>query len=69
MKLGADGVFVGSGIFKSADPNEMAKAVVDAVENFEDYEIIGQVSQGLAGMQGIDIEQIPREMKLQERGW
>ena len=69
MKLGADGVFVGSGIFKSADPNEMAKAVVDAVENFEDYEIIGQVSQGLAGMQGIDVEQIPREMKLQERGW
>ncbi|MHB8396553.1 MAG: pyridoxal 5'-phosphate synthase lyase subunit PdxS [Thermoplasmataceae archaeon] len=69
MKLGADGVFVGSGIFKSQDPTEMAKAVVDAVENYEDYEVIGRVSRGLVGMQGIDIDQIPKEMKLQERGW
>ncbi len=69
MKMGADGVFVGSGIFKSRDPNEMAKAVVDAVENFEDYEIIGQVSSGLAGMPGIDVEHMGEEMKLQNRGW
>ncbi|MCL4329239.1 MAG: pyridoxal 5'-phosphate synthase lyase subunit PdxS [Candidatus Thermoplasmatota archaeon] len=69
MKLGADGVFVGSGIFKSHDPSEMAKAIVDAVENYEDYQIIGQVSRGLTAMSGLDIDQIPKEMKLQERGW
>lgn len=69
MKMGVDGVFVGSGIFKSRDPNEMAKAIVDAVENFEDYELIGQVSEGLEGMQGTAIENIPSEMKMQNRGW
>ncbi len=69
MKMGTDGVFVGSGIFKSKDPERMAKAVVEAVENYEDYKIIGQVSSGLAGMQGLDIEQMPKEMRLQERGW
>lgn len=69
MKLGTDGVFVGSGIFKSKDPARMAKAVVEAVENFEDYKIIGDVSSGLSGMQGIDMEEIPKEMRLQERGW
>ncbi len=69
MKMGTDGVFVGSGIFKSKNPERMAKAVVEAVENFEDYKIIGEVSSGLAGMQGLDIEQMPKEMRLQERGW
>lgn len=69
MKLGADGVFVGSGIFKSPDPPEMARAVVEAVENFEDYQIISTVSEGLTGMPGLDIEGIPKDMKLQERGW
>ncbi|MCL4451396.1 MAG: pyridoxal 5'-phosphate synthase lyase subunit PdxS [Candidatus Thermoplasmatota archaeon] len=69
MKLGADGVFVGSGIFKSPDPPEMAKAVVEAVENYEDYQIIGTVSQGLTGMNGLDIDQMPKDMRLQERGW
>ncbi len=69
MKMGMDGVFVGSGIFKSTDPERMAKAVVEAVENFEDYKIIGKVSTGLAGMQGLDIEQMPKESRLQERGW
>lgn len=69
MKMGTDGVFVGSGIFKSKNPEKMAKAVVEAVENFEDYKIIGQVSSGLAGMQGLDIEQMPKEERLQERGW
>lgn len=69
MKMGMDGVFVGSGIFKSKDPKRMAKAVVEAVENFEDYKIIGKVSSGLAGMQGLDIEQMPKESRLQERGW
>ncbi len=69
MKLGADGVFVGSGIFKSQDPPEMAKAVVEAVENYEDYQIIGTVSEGLSGMPGLDVEQLPKEMRLQDRGW
>lgn len=69
IKLGMDGVFVGSGIFKSKNPERMAKAVVEAVENYEDYKIIGGVSSGLAGMQGLDIEQMPKEMRLQERGW
>ncbi len=69
MKLGADGVFVGSGIFKSQDPTEMSKAVVDAVQNYENYELIGQGSSGLLSMEGLDIGQIPKDMKLQERGW
>lgn len=69
MKMGMDGVFVGSGIFKSTDPKRMAKAIVEAVENFEDYKIVGKVSTGLAGMQGLDIEQMPKESRLQERGW
>jgi len=69
MKLGMDGVFVGSGIFKSPDPKKMAIAVVEAVENFEDYKIIGEVSTGLSGMAGTDIDSIPKESRLQERGW
>ncbi|MCL4314809.1 MAG: pyridoxal 5'-phosphate synthase lyase subunit PdxS [Candidatus Thermoplasmatota archaeon] len=69
MKLGADGVFVGSGIFKSQDPTEMAKAVVDAVQNYENYELIAQASSGLVSMDGMDIGSIPKDMKLQERGW
>ena len=54
VKLGMDGVFVGSGIFKSKDPTRMARAVVEAVENYEDYKIIGDVSAGLSGMQGLE---------------
>lgn len=69
MKLGSDGVFVGSGIFKSREPAEMAKAVVEAVQNFEDYRIISEVSGGLSSMSGMDLEQVPKEMRLQERGW
>ena len=69
MKLGSDGVFVGSGIFKSKDPERMARAVVEAVENYEDYKLIGEVSSGLSGMQGLDIEHMPEEMKIQGRGW
>jgi pyridoxal 5'-phosphate synthase pdxS subunit len=69
MKMGLDGVFVGSGIFKSKDPEKMASAVVEAVENFEDYKLIGKVSSNIEGMQGIDIDEIPENMKLQQRGW
>ncbi|BAB60169.1 ethylene-inducible protein [Thermoplasma volcanium GSS1] len=69
MELGADGVFVGSGIFKSPDPEKMAKSIVEAVENYKDYDVVARVSEGLQGMPGIDIESIPRDSRLQERGW
>ncbi|MFG1449338.1 MAG: pyridoxal 5'-phosphate synthase lyase subunit PdxS [Thermoplasmataceae archaeon] len=69
MKMGLDGVFVGSGIFKSKDPARMASAVVEAVENYEDYKLIGEVSSNIEGMAGIDIDEIPENMKLQQRGW
>ncbi|KJE49764.1 MULTISPECIES: pyridoxal 5'-phosphate synthase lyase subunit PdxS [Acidiplasma] len=66
MKMGMDGVFVGSGIFKSRNPEKMAQAIVDATENFEDYKLISDVSSGLEGMAGLEIENIE---KLQDRGW
>lgn len=69
MRMGLDGVFVGSGIFKSKDPARMASAVVEAVENYEDYKLIGEVSSNIEGMAGIDIDEIPENMKLQQRGW
>ena len=68
MKMGMDGVFVGSGIFKSPDPIKMAKAMVDAVENFEDYRLVGNVSSNLPSMEGIDVTELPREQRLSERG-
>ena len=67
MNLGADGVFVGSGIFKSPNPEEMAKAIVDAVHNYDEPEIIAEVSKGLKGMYGQEIEKLNE--RLQERGW
>jgi pyridoxal 5'-phosphate synthase pdxS subunit len=70
MQLGVDGVFVGSGIFKSADPQRRAKAVVEAVHNFDDPKVLAEVSRGLGeAMPGIDIPSIPKEQRLQERGW
>ncbi|AAT42864.1 pyridoxine biosynthesis protein [Picrophilus oshimae DSM 9789] len=66
MKMGLDGVFVGSGIFKSKDPARMASAIVEAAENYEDYKTIADVSSGLQGMEGLEIDNIER---LQERGW
>ncbi len=69
MDLGADGVFVGSGIFKSPNPVKMAKSIVEAVENFSDYAVVAKVSEDLQGMPGIEMESIPKEMKLQDRGW
>lgn len=70
MQLGAEGVFVGSGIFKSADPASRARAVVDAVTNFEDPEIIARVSTGLgSAMPGLEIGALAAEGLLQTRGW
>ncbi len=65
MKMGMDGVFVGSGIFKSKNPEKMARAVVEATENYEDYKSIADVSSGLEGMEGLEMENIE---KLQDRG-
>jgi pyridoxal 5'-phosphate synthase pdxS subunit len=70
MQLGSDGVFVGSGIFKAINPAERAKAIVDAVTNFDDPKVIAEVSKGLGdAMKGIDISTIKPEERMQERGW
>ena len=70
MQLGSDGVFVGSGIFKSADPGPRAKAIVEAVAHFDDPKVIAEVSKGLgAAMRGIDAASIAPEERLQGRGW
>ncbi|MCD4844173.1 MAG: pyridoxal 5'-phosphate synthase lyase subunit PdxS [Methanosarcinales archaeon] len=70
MRLGADGVFVGSGIFKAENPSTMASAIVDAVNNFDDAKVLGEISKGLGEqMKGISIDTIPKEEILQTRGW
>jgi pyridoxal 5'-phosphate synthase pdxS subunit len=70
MQLGADGVFVGSGIFKSGDPATRARAIVEATTYFEDPHIIAKVSRGLGdAMVGINIGDIPEQERLAERGW
>jgi pyridoxal 5'-phosphate synthase pdxS subunit len=70
MQLGAEGVFVGSGIFKSSDPERMAKAIVKATTHFNDPEIIAEVSKDLGeAMPGLDIKQIPEQELLAPRGW
>ncbi len=70
MQLGSDGVFVGSGIFKSDNPEKMAKAIVEAVTHYDEPDIIAEVSKDLGNaMTGIEIENIPKEKLLQERGW
>ncbi|HNZ05007.1 MAG TPA: pyridoxal 5'-phosphate synthase lyase subunit PdxS [Methanothrix soehngenii] len=70
MQLGADGVFVGSGIFKSEEPEAMAKAIVQAVHNFDNPQLLAQVSKGLgAAMKGLDATLIPEGDVLQVRGW
>ena len=70
MQLGADGVFVGSGIFKSDDPKKRAKAIVEATTHYDNPVIIAQVSEDLAGaMKGIEISQIAVAARMQDRGW
>jgi pyridoxal 5'-phosphate synthase pdxS subunit len=70
MQLGADGVFVGSGIFKSDDPEPRAKAIVKATTHYKDPEIIAEVSKNLGkAMPGLDIKQIPTDELLASRGW
>jgi pyridoxal 5'-phosphate synthase pdxS subunit len=70
MQLGAEGVFVGSGIFKSEAPARMANAIVQATTHFEDAKILADVSKGLgAPMRGISMEAIPESERLAVRGW
>jgi pyridoxal 5'-phosphate synthase pdxS subunit len=70
MRMGADGVFVGSGIFKSEQPEVMAKAIVEAVNNFDDPKALAEISKGLGlPMKGLSVGQIPKEEILQMRGW
>ena len=70
MQLGADGVFVGSGIFKSGDPVARAKAIVQATAAYDDPEKIAEVSRGLGeAMVGINVADLPAPHKLAERGW
>jgi pyridoxal 5'-phosphate synthase pdxS subunit len=70
MQLGMDGIFVGSGIFKSEDPPRRAKAIVKAVTQYSDPQIIAEVSKGLGEpMRGLEIASIPDEERLATRGW
>jgi pyridoxal 5'-phosphate synthase pdxS subunit len=69
MQLGAEGVFVGSGIFKSSDPPARAKAIVKATTHYQDPTIVAEVSKGLgAAMPGLDIKAIPQQELLATRG-
>ncbi|WP_319507934.1 pyridoxal 5'-phosphate synthase lyase subunit PdxS [uncultured Methanolobus sp.] len=70
MRMGADGVFVGSGIFKSENPELMAKAIVEAVNNYDNPEVLAKVSKGIGtGMKGISVDTIADGDILQNRGW
>jgi len=70
MQLGADGIFVGSGIFKAEDPEPRARAIVKATTHYNDPKIIAEVSRGLGeAMRGLDIATIPKEELLAPRGW
>lgn len=70
MQLGLDGVFVGSGIFKSEDPPRRARAIVEATTHYDDPAIIAEVSKGLGKpMRGLEISEIPEEELLASRGW
>ncbi|MBT6797553.1 MAG: pyridoxal 5'-phosphate synthase lyase subunit PdxS [Candidatus Marinimicrobia bacterium] len=70
MQLGAETVFVGSGIFKSDDPAARAKAIVEATTHYQDAKRVAKASTGLKNaMKGLDMSEIPAEERLQERGW
>ncbi|MGG1631763.1 pyridoxal 5'-phosphate synthase lyase subunit PdxS [Rossellomorea sp. NRS-1567] len=70
MELGADGVFVGSGIFKSENPEKFAKAIVEATTHYQDYKLIAELSKELGvAMKGVEISSILPENRMQDRGW
>lgn len=70
MELGADGVFVGSGIFKSESPERFARAIVEATAHYQDYELIAKLSKNLGpAMKGLEMATIGAADRMQERGW
>ncbi|MCP3775345.1 pyridoxal 5'-phosphate synthase lyase subunit PdxS [Paenibacillus sp. MZ04-78.2] len=70
MHLGSDGVFVGSGIFKSENPEKFAKAIVEATTHYTDFELIANISKNLGTpMKGIEISKLHVSERMQERGW
>jgi pyridoxal 5'-phosphate synthase pdxS subunit len=70
MELGADGVFVGSGIFKSENPEKFAAAIVKATENYTDYKLIAELSKELGNpMSGLDVHGLSDEQRMANRGW
>jgi pyridoxal 5'-phosphate synthase pdxS subunit len=70
MQLGAEGVFVGSGVFKSADPAARAKAIVEATTYFNDPDVLAKVTRGLGeAMRGLDVRTMPESERLADRGW
>lgn len=70
MSLGADGVFVGSGIFKSDNPEKFAKAIVQATTHYQDYKLLAELSKGLGTpMKGIEISRLSDAERMQDRGW
>ena len=70
MQLGAEGVFVGSGIFKSDDPAARAKAIVEATTYYNDPDVLAKVTRGLGEpMRGLDVRSMPESERLAERGW
>ena len=70
MQLGAEGVFVGSGIFKSGNPAARAEAIVKATTFYDDPDVLAKVSRGLGeAMVGINVDEIPQPHRLSERGW
>ena len=70
MQLGAEGVFVGSGIFKSGNPEQRAKAIVEATTHFDDPDVVAKVSRGLGeAMVGINVADLPVHHRLEDRGW
>jgi pyridoxal 5'-phosphate synthase pdxS subunit len=70
MQLGADGVFVGSGIFKSGDPARRARAIVQATTSYTDPDVIAKVSRDLGeAMVGLGLDEVPESQRLAQRGW
>jgi pyridoxal 5'-phosphate synthase pdxS subunit len=70
MQLGVDGVFVGSGIFKSSNPKDRAKAIVLATTNYNDPEFLAEISRDLGeAMPGLEISNIAENERMQDRGW
>jgi pyridoxal 5'-phosphate synthase pdxS subunit len=70
MHLGSDGVFVGSGIFKSDNPEKFAKAIVEATTHYTDFALIAEISKNLGTpMKGIEISKLETNQRMQERGW